>query len=313
MAGKVFDATLAKNGKRGNDFGQLLLSESESVAKKMFVNGAGLTFGTFQKMNIGDLIPGQYETNPDGSPKIDPKTGNPTLRTRGKLLQCTLLGTNQAKLAATGIEKSVSTDFNTTATKDNTAAIKDLTAAIEKILVLRAGGLSAGVHSVGGGRVFGGFGGGPTPGSRAAPLPRIPPVPGSGLPSPPIIGRKIRSGRGYRHRATSGAVIAEDYRVIDSGTGLPTMLPGYLGSGGSDGGYKPSAGADALPQGSMVNPNTLPSVAPYTFSGSKGSMAPGIAGPLFDPNSTNAQKAMSAIGSAGALYNGTMGVIGGIK
>ena len=129
MAGKVFDAILAKNGKRGNDFGQLLLSESESVAKKMFVNGAGLTFGTFQKMNIGDLIPGQYETNPDGSPKIDPKTGNPTLRTRGKLLQCTLLGTNQAKLAATGIEKSVSTDFNTTATKDNTAAIKDLTAA----------------------------------------------------------------------------------------------------------------------------------------------------------------------------------------
>jgi hypothetical protein len=129
VAGKVFDAILAKNGKRGNDFGQLLLSESESVAKKMFVNGAGLTFGTFQKMNIGDLIPGQYETNPDGSPKIDPKTANPTLRTRGKLLQCTLLGTNQAKLAATGIEKSVSTDFNTTATKDNTAAIKDLTAA----------------------------------------------------------------------------------------------------------------------------------------------------------------------------------------
>lgn len=316
VAGKVFHAILAKNGKRGQDFRQLLLSEAEGVGRKMFTNAAGLTFGSYQNLGVGNLIPGQYEQNPDGTPKIDPKTGNPTLTTVGKIMQGTPLGTNQAKLASAGIEKSVhSTDFNTT-------AIKALTAAIERILGLRAGGLSAGVHSIGGN--FGGFGGGANTnsvifGGGSMPISN----PGSSTSIfMPMMGGDGNPEGGYSPIGTS------------SSTFTPMTLPGYLGGGGAPeatmdvlpGGalantaaapysslsyegssYPITAGVDALPPGQLSNTN----LAPYTFSGAKSGGS--IAGPLFDPNASASQMATSAMASAGAAYAGTMGVIGGIK
>ncbi|HXJ40616.1 MAG TPA: hypothetical protein VNH18_15155, partial [Bryobacteraceae bacterium] len=75
-------------------------------------------------------------------------------------------------------------------------------------------------------------------------------------------------------------------------------------------GAVPGGRSTALPGVDLMTGPYASSVAPKD----QGYFAQGtIAGPIFDPNASGGAKAASAVGAAGAVFAGTMGVIGGIK